>query len=293
MARQENDLAQRAQQGANAGDLKAEQSAIQQGMEQAAQRLQRAGRQSALVSSGSQQAMGEARTRVGDASTQLQQAQSMNPGGGGGAQAASAMQDAAAALNQAAAALVRDREHANSAGTASGLAELMQQMRQLAQQQGALNAQAQGLSMSPGSTPGDGQARALADEQRQLARALDDAAGADASGRAGAMAREAHEIAAAMARGGPDPSTLARQQRLYHRLLDAGRTLEQDERDSSGKREAQAATARPGFTPGDAPVDGARATRFREPTWADLRGLRPEERQLVIDYFKRINAASP
>ena len=33
-----------------------------------------------------------------------------------------------------------------------------------------------------------------------------------------------------------------------------------------------------------------RKERFREPTWNELRGLSAEERQLVIDYFKRINA---
>ena len=72
--------------------------------------------------------------------------------------------------------------------------------------------------------------------------------------------------------------------------LDAGHTLEQDERDSTGKRQAQAAVDRPGFVPGSAPVEGKSASKFREPTWNELRGLSAEERQLVIDYFKRNNA---
>jgi hypothetical protein len=29
--------------------------------------------------------------------------------------------------------------------------------------------------------------------------------------------------------------------------------------------------------------------KFREPTWNELRGLTPEERRAVIEYFKRIN----
>jgi hypothetical protein len=206
------------------------------------------------------------------------------------------MHDAADALNQAAASLVRDRERANAASSSSGLAEMLQQMQQLAQQQGALNAQSQGLSLNPGGQQGganSGAAQALAEAQRRLAQSLDAMGGGDGSGRADAMAREAHEIAGALARAGPDAGTLARQQRLYHRLLDAGHTLEQDERDSSGKREAQTAIARPGFAPGQAPVDGKSATRFREPTWNELRGLSADERQLVLDYFRRINAATP
>jgi hypothetical protein len=215
-----------------------------------------------------------------------------NPGGGGGQEASAAMRDAADALNQAAASLVRDRERANAASSASGFPEMLQQMQQLAQQQGALNAQSQGLSLTPGGSQG-GAAQALAEAQRRLAQSLDAVGGADQTGRADAMAREAHEIANALSRSGPDPATLARQQHLYHRLLDAGHTLEQDERDSSGKREAETAIARPGFDPGTAPVNGKTATRFREPTWNELRGLSAEERQLVLDYFRRINAATP
>jgi hypothetical protein len=168
-------------------------------------------------------------------------------------------------------------------------------MQQLAQQQGSLNAQSQGLSMTPGGQTGGnaGAAQALAEAQRRLAQSLDAMGSGDGSGRADAMAHEAHEIASALARTGPDPATLARQQRLYHRLLDAGHTLEQDERDSSGKREAETAVDRPGFVPGAAPVNGRAAARFHEPTWNELRGLSADERQLVLDYFRRINAATP
>jgi hypothetical protein len=203
------------------------------------------------------------------------------------------MRDAADALNQAAAALVRDRERADAASSASGLAEMLQQMQSLAQQQGALNGQSQGLSLTPGSSGNPGaEAQALAERQRRVAQSLDAMGGGDASGRADALAKEAREIAAALARSGPDASTLSRQQRLYHRLLDAGHTLEQDERDSTGKRQAQSAVDRPAFTPGAA-VDTRSASRYHEPTWNELRGLTPEERQLVIDYFKRINAQQP
>jgi hypothetical protein len=224
-------------------------------------------------------------------------AEQTQAGTGGAQQTASSMRAAADALNRAAAALVRDRERAASASSASGLSEMLQEMQELAKTQGALNAQAQGLSLNPGGkTPGASGvngAQGLAERQRKLAESLDQMGDGDGSGRAQGLAAEAHQIADALERSGLDPQTLVRQQRLYHRLLDAGHTLEQDERDSTGKRVAQAATGREQFTPSGVAVSGKAATRFREPSWAELRGLTADERQLVLEYFKRINAQSP
>ena len=112
----------------------------------------------------------------------------------------------------------------------------------------------------------------------------------DETGRTETLAREAKQIAEALERGAVDRATLDRQQRLYHRLLEAGKTLEQDERDDTGKREARAATGTETFTPGTDKASGKAASRFREPSWAELRGLSAEERRLVLEYFKRLNA---
>jgi hypothetical protein len=76
-------------------------------------------------------------------------------------------------------------------------------------------------------------------------------------------------------------------------MLDAGRTLERDEREDNGKREAKAATGAELFLPPNAAANGKAASRFAPPNWNDLRGLTPEERRLVLDYFKRINAEKP
>ena len=293
LGRQESDLAQRAQQGGDRASLQAEQSAVQQGTERASERLQRASQQSALVSGNSQRAVGQARNQVQAATRDAQQT---TPGSSGQQQTASSMRAAADALNQAAASLVRDRERAASASSASGLSEMLQEMQDLAKGQASLNARAQGLSLMPGGQPGgaNGQgARALADGQRRLADSLERLGEGDASGRAQGLAAEAHQIADALDRSGIDQQTLIRQQRLYHRLLDAGHTLEQDERDSSAKRVSQSATGREQFTPPTAPVTGKSATRYQEPSWSELRGLSADERQLVIDYFKRLNADAP
>ncbi len=297
LAGQEQSLATAAQRGTtDRSDLAAQQSVVEQGMQRTAERLQGASRQSALVSEASQQAVGEAGARVQQATTA---ARATQPGGAGPEETAAAMRDAARALTSAAGALARDRARAASASSASGLAEMLQQMQQLAQQQGGLNAQAEGLSLLPGGSRGagaEGAARSLADGERRLAQSLDRVGqggetGAGGGADAEALAREARQIADALERSGLDAATIVRQQRLYHRLLDAGHTLEKDEQDSTGKRVAQAATGREVFTPPTTVARGASAERFAEPTWAELRPLAADDRQIVLDYFKRINAA--
>ena len=69
--------------------------------------------------------------------------------------------------------------------------------------------------------------------------------------------------------------------------------LEQPEREDNGKREAKAATGNELFLPPNANANGKAASKFAMPNWNDLRGLTPEERRLVLDYFKRINAEKP
>ena len=108
--------------------------------------------------------------------------------------------------------------------------------------------------------------------------------------RARQMAEEARRIAAALESGRIDEATLARQERLFRRMLDAGKSLEKEEREDTDRREARSAEGGDPFAPGAAEASGASATRFREPTWEELRGLTPEERSAVIEYFRRINA---
>ncbi len=291
LARQQSQLADKAQSQGNAQGMQGEQGAVQQGVQQAAERLEQAGRGSALLSQRSQRAMAEAQQKV------QQAAQSMNASGqpGGGEQAQSAMRDAAQALNQALSSLVRDRERVNNANSASGFGEMMEQMKQLAEQQGSLNGQMQGLSMMPGGAQGQQgqqQARALARQQKSVADGLQDVADIDPTGRLEALAREAQQVAQALDRGVTDPAVAARQQQLYRRMLDAGRFLEQNERDDQGAREARAGTGR-GTSAATGATSGKDGVRFAPPTWNDLRTLSPEERRLVYEYFRRLNATPP
>lgn len=293
LAREQEQVAQDARQDPADPALRARQSAVQQGVQAAQQRLAEQARQSALVSPRSQQTMAAAQQQVSEAARQVQQS-------GQGASTAE-LREAADALRQAAQQLTRDRERAAAASSASGLPELMQQLQQAAQQQGAMNgelqsllsmARAAGRSGSEGlDEQGQARARQLAQSQRAVAQALDEAADADPSGRAQEMAREARGLAQQLDQGIATPATEQRLERLLRRMLDAGRSLEQEERDATQRREARAAAREPArFTPAGSRATGAEAQRFATPSWAELRTLSPEERALALEYFRRLNA---
>jgi hypothetical protein len=290
MAREQDALADQARNAEDPSSMRGAQSALQQGVQAAQQRLEEEGRRSTLLSPRSQELMQRAQQRSAQATREASE--------GRRGQSEQAMREAADALRQAAAQLTRDRERASSARSATGMAELLQQMQQLAQQQGGLNSQMQSLlpmAQQQGARQGMDaatreQARQLARSQREVAQQLDDVADADPSGRAQELAREARALAAALDQGAVDPATQARQERLFRRMLDAGRSLEQDQRDESQRRESRAARAGDRVTPtGDG--RGAPAARYAVPTWEELRGLSAEDRRLVIEYFRRLNAA--
>lgn len=289
MAREQDALAQKAREGAEQNELRSQQGALQQGVERVGEKIEKAGQKSTHVSPQAQGALAEARRRVQQATERTAESQR------GGTDAAPAMQEAAQALNRAAAALVKDREQVNQSQSASGFAEMLERMREMAKQQGSLNAQAQGLLPMPGqrmNAQGQSQARGIAEQQRNLADRLDDAGKSSSSGRASELAREMRQIAEALDAGRVDQTLVERQQRLFRRLLDAGLTLEKEERDDRGERESRSATGAEGtFTP-PADVRSRPTARYREPTWSELRGLTAEERRAVLEYFKRINAES-
>jgi hypothetical protein len=287
LAREERALEQKARSGSAGDDRRSAQSAVEQGVDKANERLQGAGKKSALLSNRSQRAVAEAKEKVSQATKSVSEQKGNTP------QQASALGDAADALTKAAASLARDRERANSANSASGFTEMLQQLQEAAQKQGQINSQAQGMMGMPNagqSGAGQALARELARRQRGVADQLEEAGEAAGGDRAEQLAREARQLADALDGGRMDAGTLARQQQLFRRLLDAGRSLEKEEREDTGKREAKSATGTETFTPG-ARVDAKAALRFRPPTWDELRALSPDERRAILDYFTRLNSA--
>lgn len=292
LAREQESLANDARANPNDASLRARQSALQQGVQTAQQRLEEESRKSALVSGHTQQLMEQARQRVTQATaTATQQGQQ--------GQQQRAMQEAANTLRDAAAQLTRDRERSAAAQSASGVPEMLQQMQQLAQDQGTLNQQMQGLwpQMQRSNAQGtDGesrtQARELARSQREVARRLDELADSDRSGRTQELAREARLLAQAIDQGAIDPATQARQERLFRRMLDAGQSLEQEQEDESQRRQSRAARGILMFTPPGGSTRGRDAVRYAVPAWEELRTLTADERRMVIEYFRRLNSAA-
>ncbi|HEY2377029.1 MAG TPA: Ig-like domain-containing protein [Gemmatimonadaceae bacterium] len=290
MAREESAMEQKARSGdGKADEMRGQQSAVKQGVDEAAQRMQKAGQKSSLLSARSQRAMAEAQQKVGQATQQMTDQR-------GSSQSASSLGEAAESLNRAAASLARDRERVNTASSASGFAEMLQQLQEMAKKQGSINAQAQGLMPMPGgqmSSEMQATARALARQQRSVAQQLDEMGEGPGGDRAAQLAKEARQLADALEGGRIDGTTLARQQQLFRRLLDAGRSLEKDEREDSNKREAKAAKGDDVFAPTNTDATGKNASKFREPNWNELRGLTADERRAILDYFKRINEQKP
>lgn len=287
LAREERALEEKVRSATSPGDRRSAQSAVEQGVDKANERLQGQGRKSALVSPRTQRAVGEAKQKVSQATESVTQ-----PNGSTQRQAA-ALSEAADALTRAAASLARDRERANTASSASGFSEMLKQMQEMAQKQGQINGQSQSLMGMPNGTAsaqGQSLARALARQQRQLAEQLDDAGDGAGGTRAAQLAQEARQLAEALDNGRLDASTITRQQQLFRRLLDAGRSLEKEERDETGKREATSAKGNAAFGPGGR-IDARAALRFRPPTWQEMRSLSADERRAILDYFTRLNSA--
>ena len=285
LARQERALEQQAREGTKNDDRRGAQSAVEQGVDRASQKLDNAGRKSALLSPRAQRAVQDAKQKVSEATRSVAQPQAS------GAQQAGSLGEAADALTRAAAALARDRERANAANSASGFGEMLQQLQQAAQKQGQINSQAQSLFSMPGGSPSaQSLARALARQQRGVADQLEDAGDAAGGDKAAQLAQEARRLADALDGGRLDAGTLARQQQLFRRLLDAGRSLEKEDREDTGKREATSATGDETFTPAGA-VQAKAAVRYPPPRWEELRGLPADERRAILDYFTRLNSA--
>ena len=206
-----------------------------------------------------------------------------------------AAEQAVGALNQVALAAMAAAQQAGQMGQSQAAQQMMEQMEQLAQQQGSINSQTGQLTpMQLGEQAMAQQLQDAAQRQEDVAEELQDIAqrpGAqdDALGDLEAMALEAMELADRLSGNRLDAETLQRQEELFHRMLDAGRSLEKDE--FSEERESTA----PGEFERDE-VDSLSAEdlgglRFQLPPAETLRRLSPAQRQMVLDYFERLNRA--
>jgi hypothetical protein len=170
-----------------------------------------------------------------------------------------------------------------------------QQLADLARRQSSLNGQSNALApMNLSQQALAQQMERLANEQMEIARRLGNlnkGGQESASGEIDVLAREAADLARQLNAGRLPPDVLARQERLFHRLLDAGRALEKDE--FQEERTAE----RPGtFDPRQPPALDPRLfhdpARFRAPTAEELQAWPPGYRRMILEYFERLNRAA-
>ncbi|NIM48474.1 MAG: hypothetical protein GTN62_02165 [Gemmatimonadales bacterium] len=287
LANRQEEITARLNRGESGADVRGSQAAMREGVDRILQRLQSAAGRNALVSPRLGTALGLAKIQMNEALDQLQRP---SPNSREAAEAAGQSLDA---LNALIYALLQTRSDVAGAQSGSGLQEALERMAQLADQQGALNGQTGGLlSMLPvGGQQLMRELQAIAERQRALAAELERLNAAGELSGADALAEEAREIARELESGRLDREIIDRQERLFRRLLDAGRTLERDEEDERKERVSETADPRNVRLP-PAGVLGERP-RFRFPTWEELRSLSPRERRLILDYFRRLNEARP
>jgi len=263
--------------------VRSEQGAIEEGVERLLEQVKEAAGKNALVGQQSSVALAAGRDQMRQAREALQ------TGAPNSREAARRSGEAVDALNAAAYSLLRSRGQVEGAGSGSGLQEAMQQMQQMAQQQGQLGQQAGGMlpMMGQGAQMQE-QLRQLGAQQRALAERLERMrAGGQIPG-ANDLAEEAKELARQLEAGRLDRQTVERQERLFRRMLDAGRTLQGQEEDQRRERQSETATGDSLRLP---PPLRARLTndRLRFPTWEDMQALSPDERRRVAEYFRRLS----
>ncbi len=272
-------------EGADPARVRADQAAVEEGVRSLAEQVREASGRNALVPPRIAGALEGARREMGRTREALSQGPT-DPRG-----AAETAARAAELLTSAAYQLLRARGDVAGAESGSGLEEAMERMAQMAQQQGQLSQDANGLLPSPMPGPGfEAQMKGLAGRQRALAEQLERMRGEGQLAGAGELAREAEELARRLEAGRLDRPTVERQERLFRRMLDAGRTLEGEEKDE--QKERQSTTAKelePRLPPAlRARLDDAAP---RMPSWEELQRLTPEERRVGIDYFRRLTQA--
>lgn len=293
LARRQSELGERMEgvsQDQLAG-MRAEQASMLQGVRNIAENLQ-------LATEG---AMGENRelsAQMGLAMESLQHTIEAMEGRRGGVPSATAQAEQAIGdLNQLALMAIANAEQMGQQGQGQGGEEVSEQLEQLAQQQSEImNQSTQLMPMQLGEQAMQEQMQQMSEGQQSVASDLGDLAdepGAEESlGDLQQLAQEAQAIAQEMvAEGRLTPEMIQRQERLFHRLLDAGRSLEREE--FSEERESEQPDD---FERGQVlslTDDQMGILRYEVPDGAQLQRLSPAVRQLVLQYFERLNRARP
>ena len=283
LANEEQRLSRELRRGEGSRDARGRQSAMEQGVNQVMRRLQDAAGRNALVSPRLGSMMSQAREQISQSRQALEgPSPSID-------EAAERAQEAAQLLSAAAVQMLRNASDVGGSQSGSGYAEAMQRMAEMAGQQGQLNDQLGGLlpMLGQGQEAVMQQLRQLAARQRSLANQMERLNESGMPGNPQQLAEEARQLADRIEAARLDRATLERQQRLFRRMLDAGRSLRDDEQPEDPERKSRTGEATAGHTPTSTARPGA--LRYPPPSWEQLKQLAPSERAMVLDYFRRLN----
>lgn len=261
--------------------FRSQQAAIEAGVQQLLEQYRAAAGEHALVPQQIGATLEAARRQMAQARDALSGA-SASPG-----EATARAADAVDALNAAAYQMVRARQDVEGAGSGSGMQEAMERMAQMAQQQGALSQMGAQLLPMIGAGGMQEQIRQLSAQQRALAEQLERLRAETQGGGTAELAGEARDLARQMEAGRLDRRTVERQERLYRRMLDAGRTLQGEETDDQKERQSTTASGDSVRLPPALRIrldDGQGGLRI--PSWEELQPLSPEQRRMVMEYFR-------
>ncbi|MBM3472070.1 MAG: DUF4175 family protein [Armatimonadetes bacterium] len=202
--------------------IRRDQEALESGTRQLGGKLAEMARQTPLLD--------PSLSRKADAIADQMSRAAREASGGAGPQAAQTQREAMSGLNELAEELIRAGENMQQAAGQMAMQGLMQQLQGLAQQQRALNQQTQQMQ-GPGQTPRKqgGQGR-LADEQQRIRDALErllQKAGraSDLSDQLGEVPGDMREVEQDLRAERLGGQTVARQQDVLRRMLDAQRSV--------------------------------------------------------------------
>jgi hypothetical protein len=267
-------------------ELAGRQAALRRGLGNLLQSLSEAGRKTALLDG-----------RVGPAAAGVAtgmeaMADALADGKAGDRGTARNGEQLTESLNELAGRLIASRKAVQTARSATGMEEALEQLARAGRAQAGLNDQAASmfLLLRGGRHMAESLHR-LAREQAEIAAALDSAGGRwrelELPGRPAVLATAAEEIARRLATGTLDRETLARQEQLFRRLLDAGRTLERE--DPGNRRESFSASQQPPEELPEVEPVSLSGPRYPYPDAEALRGVEHGYRGLILEYFDRLN----
>ncbi len=294
LARRQADLIESMPQSGRsrrAGELQEEEAMVLQGLRNLAAHLAHAARMAPDISRRLGPALGGAMEAVEETVSALSASRAAGPS------PRRAAGDAHEALNRLAHQALLQAEQAGEDGPSSAMESVLEQLEALAQQQGELQQESESLlPMEMGLEAMMEALQELAAGQSDVAGGLDDLAQqpggeSDVLGDLDEMSEEARDLAQELEGGRLDAETIERQERLFQRLLDAGRTLERDEQSDDREGTTAVEVDRPEVAP--LPAELLEGMRFRPPNAAELEALSPGERPLVLEYFERLNRQAP